>query len=622
KSVRLKYFGEEKPFDYETENILLGDFESGTYNGWIATSGAFGHKPASEATLPEGAKIEGISGKYAASSIFYREDAKGSIRTPLFEVKHKLICMLAAGGKDCAVNLFVEGQLAETVEFDKMGPLKKVFIDLKPHVGKSAYLEFKDNGREFLAFDNVLLSSKDKGEYKPGALASIAGKKKSGAENKLNKFLSKAGGKIIKKDFKGSLRDIEEAAVITDTDMSSYVSAINSISNLEKLFISTFEKDLKKSINIKSKATGGSTNVTVDSIKDDKVFVKVGSSTVLTPLRMAHISEEGILERLSQVQDGTLAYHIHNETIKKDFSKISFDAQTPIGILVTAALGGLKISYLKGAIVGSSMEIWALESSEKASWSLKLKTSEGNESYAKADVVDITDIMPNYKAKGLSKPVFKVHKYDLTTEKQILEAEFADTRGELKSMVLLIRNTQGKIVWQNAYNENQSNKSNLLKKEPVKFYLRNSQPVWENLALGKTHTSSDAHSGGYVGVNDGIWSFTPPFVFASSKKENFPKYVTVDLENEFSINALRFGIPNRGSTRNISLQYSVDNNEYKTIMDFDFTQGLTDRYTAFFEEVKARYIRVRFNENFEKTLNRADNSHVFLTELEAYYLAN
>ena len=621
KSVRLKYVGEEKPFDYATENIVLGNFESGTYEGWIATAGAFGNKPISENSLPEGVEIKGLRGQYAASSIFYRTDAKGSIRTPLFEVKHKLLCMLVAGGKDCSINLFVDGQLAESISFSKMGPLTKKFINLKPYAGKQAYLEFFDNGKEFLVFDNVILSSEGESAYTPGESKTISGKKQSASENKLNKYLSKAGGKIIKKDFKGSLRDLEEAAVITSTDMSTYINAINAISDLEKLFIGSFEKDLKKSTSIKSKATGGSTSVTVDSIKDNKVFVKVGDSNTLTPLRMAHISEAGIVERLSEVPDGLLAYHIHNESIKEQFTSLKFNSQSPIGILVTAALGGIKINYPKGAIVGSSIEIWALESSEKATWSLAVKTGEGEEVFAKAEEVKITDIKSDYKAKGLTKAVFDVYKYDLTTEKQILEASFKQTRGELTSMVFLIRNSRGKIVWQKGYNENTSAKNNLLKAGELKFFLKNSQPPhWDNLALNKPHSSSDPHSGGYVGINDGIWSFTPPFVFASSKKENFPKYVTIDLEKETKINALRFGIPNRGSTRIISLQYSLDNNEYKTIMDFDFTLGQSDRYTAFFKAVNARYIRVRFNRNFKETLNRADNSHVFLSELEAYYL--
>ena len=66
-------------------------------------------------------------------------------------------------------------------------------------------------------------------------------------------------------------------------------------------------------IEIKSKATGGVTQVTVDSVEEDKVFVKVGDAQSLTPLKMAHISEEEIKDRQIQVQDGLLAFHIHDE---------------------------------------------------------------------------------------------------------------------------------------------------------------------------------------------------------------------------------------------------------------------------------------------------------------------
>ena len=619
RSITLKYEGEEKPFDYADKDVVLGDFETGNYSGWVTAKGGFGLKPLSESSLPAGIEIQDISGNYTAASIAVNNEAHGVLRSSIFTIEHKWLAMLLGGGKDCSVRLVVDGNVVEQENFNRQTPLRKFFIDLKPYAGKKGFIEFQDNGAGFIAVDNVTLLSGEPGEFKPANLKTIKGAQKEESVNKINKYLSRAGSKLIKKDFKGCLRDIEEAAVITNTDMSMYMKAIDAVSDLEKLFISSFEKDLNKSISIRSKATGGSTEVTVDSVRGDKVFVKVGSSTVLTQLRMAHITEEGILERLSQVQDGRIAYHIHNETSKKDLSKINFDAQTPIGVLVNAALGRLKISYPKGAVVGSSLEIWALESSEKASWSLNLKTSEGSESYLKADVLEITDILPNYKSKGLSKPVFKVHKYDLTTEKQVLDAEFADTKGELNSMILLIRNTQGKIVWQNGYNENQTKKQNLLK-DPIKFFISNSQPALENLARGKSFTASDSHSGGYVGLNDGVWAFTPPFLFGSSRSDDFPKFVTIDLGEAKEINLLRFGIPNRGSTKNISLQYSLDNSEFNTLMDFEFEQGNSERYSAHFGRVQARYIRVRFNENYEKTLNRAPKGHVFLTELEAYLL--
>lgn len=615
KSVRLQYLGEEKPFNYELHKRVLGTFESGTYAGWITTGPAFGFEPSSEKNLPNGIEIKGVRGKSFASSIYYGLTQKGQIRTPLFEVKHKNIYMLVSGGQDCFVNLYADGELVETIALSKMERLKKKSFDLKPYAGKMAYLEFVDNGKSFMAFDNVVLMSQDESAYKPGPIQTITGKTQKASENKLNKFLSKAGSKLVKKDFKSCLRDIEEASVVTGTDMSAYMNAVNRISDLEKLFISSFEKDIGKSISIKSKATGGSTQVTVDSVKEDKVFVRVGDSATLTPLKINHISEEGIKERLLETEDGILAYHIHQGSIEDQYKALNYNSRTSIAILLDAALGGLKVSYPKGSIVGSSIEIWAIHKGENAVWNLAVKSSEGDKLYTEPEIVDISTVVKGYKAAK----EFKVYKYNLGTERLVKEFAFKNVKGQMKVMNLVLRNTQGKIVWESGYDVSQAENGNLLKRGPIKFYQKFSHPESENLALGKNYTSNAHHEAGYKGVNDGVWSFSPPFIFATDKKDEFPKYVTVDLGVSQKINAIRFGTPNMGSTKNISLQYSQDNNEFVNVMDFDFIQGVADRYTAFFKAVNARYVRIRFNKNYEEKLKKEDVKRAFLAELEVYY---
>ena len=230
----------------------------------------------------------------------------------------------------------------------------------------------------------------------------------------------------------------------------------------------------------------------------------------------------------------------HNDDIRDKISSIRYNKKTPIAILVDAALGGLKVNYPKSAIVGSKIEIWAMEGSPRPSWDLAVKTNDGDSIYEKAEIKDITEVYPNYKVKGLTKKPFKVYSYDLATEKHIKEIAFKKIKGTLKTMMIVLRNTQNNIVWQKGYNENSSSKENLLKPEPIKFYMRHGEPDFDNLALGKPYTASDPHSSGYVGINDGVWGATPPFVFGSSKKDNFPKYVSIELEGELSINALRF----------------------------------------------------------------------------------
>ena len=618
--VRLQYLGEGKPFDFDEEVKSLGGFESGTYQGWIAYGPAFGFKPFTENSLPEGIEIKGIRKKYFAASLSLNKSSKGALQTPPFEVRHKTLAILAAGGEGCEINLYVEGQLAETHQFSKFPELNKIFFDLKHYAGQKAYLELVDKGKDYMVFDDVILMSSEASSFEPGPSVSLTGKKSLAKVNDLNKFLKKAGEKLIKKNFKGCLSDLEEASFVTGVNLNTYKSAVNEISDFEQFLINTFKKDLKRKTIIIPKGLGVENTVFVVAVEGKKVEVIVDGSTNSTSLGMQHLSEEGIRKRVAEDPLGLLAYHINKEDIEEKIESIRYSSKNPIGILVNAAKGGLKVKYPEGAVVGSSIEIWAMVTKDKAQWSLSLSSSNESELLENVETLDITQVYPAYKTKGMSKKPFNVYRYDLSTEKYIKEISFKNTQGELNSMLLIVRNSQGQIVWQKSFNENEADKNNLLRVKAIKLYKKESQPEWENLALGKPSTASDPHSGAFVGINDGIWAFTQPFVFGSSKKETFPKYVTVDLEAIKKINALRFGIPNRGSTKNISLQYSGDNSEFKTIMNFEFKQGLTERYCAFFETIEARYIRIRFNENYETTLNRAVNTHVFISELEAYLL--
>ena len=619
KGVRLQFLGLEKPFDFDKKRLHLGGFESGTYQGWISTGPAFGDFPMTEEGLPAGVEVKGIRNKYFAASLALGNTGRGTLQTPPFTVRHKVLAILAAGGKDCSINVYVEGQLAETHKFSTFSNLKKIFFDMSSYAGKTAFVKFIDAGSEYLVFDNVTLLSTEPGTFKPGPSVNVTGKKKAAEVNELNKFLSKAGAKLIKKNFKGCLSDLEEATFVTGVNLDNYKTAVSEIADFEQFFINTFKKDLKKKTTIIPKGTGLEKTVLVEGIQDKRVQVVVDGSATSTPLGIMHISEKGIKQRVAQFPAGLLAYHIHKEDIRDKIKSIRYSSKNPIAILVNAATGGLKVNYPKGSVVGSKIEIWPLASSAQVEWDLSLKSGAKDALLEKPEKLSIKDVYPGYKAKGMTKKYFDIYQYDLTTETLIKELSFSNSKGQLNSMVLLIRNSQGQIVWQRSFHENANTKKDILKGGPIKFYSKEAPPQWENLALGKPSTASDPHSGGYVGVNDGIWAFSQPFLFGSSKKDNFPKYVTVDLESVKKVNVLRFGIPNRGSTKNISLQYSLDNNEFKTLTDFEFTQGITERYTAYFEPFEARYLRIRFNENYEKSLNRAANTHVFISEFEAYF---
>lgn len=98
-------------------DLLVADFEGGTYgSGWTTTGTAFGKGPA-RGTLPNQMPVSGFLGKGLVNSCLGGDGSTGTLTSPDFKIERKFINFLIGGGrhpgKTC-VNLLVDGKVART----------------------------------------------------------------------------------------------------------------------------------------------------------------------------------------------------------------------------------------------------------------------------------------------------------------------------------------------------------------------------------------------------------------------------------------------------------------------------------------------------------------------------
>ena len=92
------------------KDIVIADFESGTYKGWTTQGEAFGNQPAKGGGA-EQMDIGGYNGDYLINSYFAGGDELvGSIESDPFKIERKYINFLLGGGKRTYIQLLVDGE--------------------------------------------------------------------------------------------------------------------------------------------------------------------------------------------------------------------------------------------------------------------------------------------------------------------------------------------------------------------------------------------------------------------------------------------------------------------------------------------------------------------------------
>ena len=80
------------------EDLLIADFEAGTYGDWKTTGTAFGPGPA-RGTLPGQMAVDGFLGKGLVNSFHGGDASTGTLESPPFEIKRRYVNFLIGGGK-------------------------------------------------------------------------------------------------------------------------------------------------------------------------------------------------------------------------------------------------------------------------------------------------------------------------------------------------------------------------------------------------------------------------------------------------------------------------------------------------------------------------------------------
>ena len=79
------------------EDLVIADFESGTYDGWTVTSEAFGAAPAA-GDLPGQMEVSGYSGAHLVNTFFNGDATIGNATSREFRIERSHIAFLIGCG--------------------------------------------------------------------------------------------------------------------------------------------------------------------------------------------------------------------------------------------------------------------------------------------------------------------------------------------------------------------------------------------------------------------------------------------------------------------------------------------------------------------------------------------
>ncbi|MGL6195168.1 MAG: GH32 C-terminal domain-containing protein [Thermoguttaceae bacterium] len=134
------------------EDIVIADFEGGSYgNGWTVEGKAFGQAPA-EGTLSGQMNVSGYEGKALVNSFFEGDGTTGKLISPPFKLERKNVAFLIGGGgvDGLAMNLVVDGNVVRTAKGPNINPggseaLEWESWEVSDLLGKEAHIEIIDN---------------------------------------------------------------------------------------------------------------------------------------------------------------------------------------------------------------------------------------------------------------------------------------------------------------------------------------------------------------------------------------------------------------------------------------------------------------------------------------------
>ncbi|HEX3133600.1 MAG TPA: glycoside hydrolase family 32 protein, partial [Planctomycetota bacterium] len=98
------------------DDLVIADFEGGTYNGWTSEGTAFGTAPA-KGTLPGQKPVSGFLGKGLINTFIDGDRSTGRLQSPTFVVARQFITFMIGGGdhaQKCAINLLANSKVVRS----------------------------------------------------------------------------------------------------------------------------------------------------------------------------------------------------------------------------------------------------------------------------------------------------------------------------------------------------------------------------------------------------------------------------------------------------------------------------------------------------------------------------
>lgn len=153
-----------------SNDIVIEDFESGTFDKWTVEGNAFGSQP----TLGKYSgqqEVKGFEGKYLVNSYNKGDDSQGIIVSPEFTIERNFINFLLGGGTHPGtyIELLIDGSSVYVARpMIESETLQWMTWDVKSYKGKKAAIRIVDNqqgGWGHILVDQIEMSDKEKSDY-------------------------------------------------------------------------------------------------------------------------------------------------------------------------------------------------------------------------------------------------------------------------------------------------------------------------------------------------------------------------------------------------------------------------------------------------------------------------
>lgn len=155
-----------------SQDIMIDDFESGTFDKWKVEGDAFGNTPA-KGNYPGQQDVRDFQGTYLANSFNGGDDSRGTLLSKDFTIERNYINFLLGGGMhpDTYIELIVDGKSTYiTRSIVESENLLQMTWDVTKYKGKNAAIKIVDNQRGswgHILVDNIEMSNTSKSNIMP-----------------------------------------------------------------------------------------------------------------------------------------------------------------------------------------------------------------------------------------------------------------------------------------------------------------------------------------------------------------------------------------------------------------------------------------------------------------------